>query len=333
MGNEWGYVLFFSIVVPVHNRAHTLKKCIDSILNQTVADFELILVDDHSTDSSLQLCNDYAARDSRIKVFSQLDQKHGAQAARNTGVINARYEWIMFNDSDDVWSKDKIEKELAALERYGFDERLVIYSDCNTVNVDTNERNYWALPHIDEKNSYKDLLVKSGPMFQSLLCSKKHLEEIGCLDESVPSYQEWDTSIRLAKNGRFIHIKEPLFDYYIGANDAISKSVEKDFIGRCNIYNKFRDEIVKFHDARMYKQLLSKNLDNGENLHFFENLKNSNIIISLYESNLIKFLGKDYLKNYKKIIKDGAFSRFEKRIKEKIKRLYNLICKTKWGLE
>ncbi len=125
---------YVSIIVPVHNRAHTLKKCVDSILSQTYKDFELILVDDHSTDTSLQICDDYASKDSRIKVFSQPDQKHGAQAARNTGVINALYDWIMFNDSDDVWSKDKIEKELAALERYSFDDRLVIYSDCKTVN-------------------------------------------------------------------------------------------------------------------------------------------------------------------------------------------------------
>jgi len=285
---------YVSIIVPVHNRAHTLKKCVDSILSQSNKDFELLLVDDHSTDTSLQICNDYASKDSRIKVFSQPDQKHGAQAARNTGVINARHDWIMFNDSDDIWHKDKIEKELAVLERYGFYDRLVIYSDCNTVNVDTNEKKYWALPHIDEKNSYKDLLVKSGPMFQSLLCSKKHLEEIGYLDESVPSYQEWDTSIRLAKNGRFVHIKEPLFDYYIGANDAISKSAEKDFIGRCNIYNKFKNEIIRAHGKNAYMKMMSDNLFHAANVSTFDSLKSSNPIIKCYESNLIQCFGDDY---------------------------------------
>ncbi|MCR5612539.1 glycosyltransferase family 2 protein [Treponema sp.] len=310
--------MFVSIVIPVHNRAHTLKKCIDSVLSQSNKDFELILVDDHSTDSSLLICNEYASNDSRIKVFRQSDEKQGAQAARNLGLTKANYDWIMFNDSDDVWRIDKIEKELSVLERYGYDDWIVIYSDCNTVDVDTNEKKYWALPHIDEKKSYKDLLVKSGPMFQSLLCSKKHLDQIGYLDETVPSYQEWDTSIRLAKQGRFIHIKEPLFDYYIGANDAISKSSEKDFIGRCNIYNKFKDEIIRVHGKNTYMKMVSDNLFNAANVSIFDNLKSNNPIIQCYETNLIKYFGVDYKNQIivvtKKINKKNQYKSIIKKI-------------------
>lgn len=306
--------LSVSIIIPIHNRAHTLKKCIDSILSQTYEDFELILVDDHSTDSSLRICKEYFSNDLRIKVFNQSDEKHGAQAARNTGIKNAKHDWIMFNDSDDVWHKDKIKKELDVLEQYGYDEQTVIYSDCNTINVDTNEKNYWALPHIDEKKSYKDLLVKSGPMFQSLLCSKKHLEEIGYLDESVPSYQEWDTSIRLAKNGRFVHIKEPLFDYYVGANDTISKSIGKDFIGRCNIYNKFKDEIIKTHGEKQYKRMMALCFSNAKDNVDFEILKKQNQIIKKYEDNLIELFGKDYKNKINKCTKDTNLCKVKTKI-------------------
>lgn len=319
----------FSIVIPVHNRAHTLSKCVDSILAQSYKDFELILVDDHSSDNSVELAKSYAEKDERVRVIEQPEEKRGAQAARNAGILAAKFDWIMFNDSDDTWSVQKIEKELKILEQHNYNPKLVIYSDCNTVKTGTKDKQYWALPDISEDNSYRDLLVTSGPMFQSLLCSKKHLEEIGLLDESVPSYQEWDTSIRLAKNGNFIHIKEALFDYEVGAEDAISKSAEKDFIGRCNIYNKFAEEIINVHGIKKFKRMIAENLLSQENLFFFNNLKsienNSeksltvNKIISLYENNLIKAFGTNYIKKAAKYIEDPLIKKFLRKIKRFIK--------------
>lgn len=314
--------VFFSIIIPVHNRAHTLSKCVDSILSQSYKDFELILVDDHSTDSSLQLCKEYSAKDDRVRVIKQTEEKHGAQAARNAGILAAKFEWIMFNDSDDLWANQKIEKELKILEKNNFDFDLVIYSDCNTVKAGTNDKKYWALPDISEDNSYRDLLVTSGPMFQSLLCSKVLLEKISLLDESVPSYQEWDTSIRLAgAGGKFVHINEALFDYEVGAEDAISKSIEKDFIGRCNIYNKFADEIIRVHGIKKYKKMMAQNLLSAENLSIFENHKSEgeNKIISLYENNLIKAFGTNYIKKAAKIIKEPLIKKCLRKIKKFIK--------------
>lgn len=286
----------FSIVIPVHNRAHTLSACVDSILTQTYPNFELLLVDDHSTDTSVELIKTLQAKDSRIKLFIQSDEKHGAQAARNTGIHNAQYDWIMFNDSDDLWATEKIEKELDYLKELNFDKTAVIYSDCFTINVNTNEKKYWALPHISSENSYSELLIQSGPMFQSLLCSKELLSKINNLDESVPSYQEWDTSIRLAEYGKFYHIEEALFDYYIGGNDVISKSIEKDFIGRSNILNKFKNEIIKFHGKKVYSSLLASNYRNAKDKIDFTRLAVENEIISVFKHNLIQFLGKNFEK-------------------------------------
>lgn len=88
-----------SIIIPVYNVEKYLPECIESIIAQDFSDFECLLVDDGSTDGSGALCDSYAARDSRIKVFHQ--QNQGVSAARNRGIAEAMGEWISFVDSDD----------------------------------------------------------------------------------------------------------------------------------------------------------------------------------------------------------------------------------------
>lgn len=95
---------FLSIIVPVYNAGNYLQGCVDSILCQKGCDFELLLVDDGSTDGSEKICDDYASEDSRIKVIHR--KNGGASSARNTGLRNASGEWVMFVDSDDMLCKD-----------------------------------------------------------------------------------------------------------------------------------------------------------------------------------------------------------------------------------
>lgn len=97
----------FSIIVPVYNTENYLKNCIDSILNQTYRNFELILVDDGSTDASGKICDEYAEKYNCIKVVHQ--NNLGPSAARNTGLDNAKFEWISFVDSDDWIEIDMLE--------------------------------------------------------------------------------------------------------------------------------------------------------------------------------------------------------------------------------
>lgn len=88
-----------SVIVPVYNTEKYLRRCIDSILAQTFTDFELLLIDDGSTDGSGAICDEYAALDSRVRVFHK--PNGGVSSARNLGLDNARGEWITFIDSDD----------------------------------------------------------------------------------------------------------------------------------------------------------------------------------------------------------------------------------------
>ena len=98
-----------SIVVPVYNDAEFLPTCLDSLVNQTLKEIEILLINDASTDNSLQILNEYAARDSRIRVFS-LPENRGALLARNEGIRHASGEYIMFADGDDYLELNACER-------------------------------------------------------------------------------------------------------------------------------------------------------------------------------------------------------------------------------
>ena len=91
---------FVSFIIPVYNVQNYLAECIQSVIVQTYKDWEMILIDDGSTDLSLQICNSFADKDRRIKVFSKVNS--GVSSARNLGLSKANGIWVFFLDSDDI---------------------------------------------------------------------------------------------------------------------------------------------------------------------------------------------------------------------------------------
>ena len=103
-----GYAPLVSVIVPVYKTEKFIHRCIDSVLNQTYSNWEMILVDDGSPDACGQICDSYAAKDGRIHVIHQANQ--GLSAARNAGIKICKGEWIYFLDSDDFIVEDALEK-------------------------------------------------------------------------------------------------------------------------------------------------------------------------------------------------------------------------------
>lgn len=97
-----------SIIIPVYNAEKYLRECLDTVLAQSFTDFEVLIINDGSTDSSRQICDEYAEKDKRIKVFHK--ENGGVSAARNLGIENAKGEWITFVDSDDKVNELFLEK-------------------------------------------------------------------------------------------------------------------------------------------------------------------------------------------------------------------------------
>ena len=124
-----------SVIVPVYNTEKYLHRCIDSILAQTFTDFELLLIDDGSKDNSGKICDEYAAKDSRVRVFHK--ENGGVSSARNLGLDNAQGEWIAFVDSDDYISPQMYEllykKSLNDSSELVYCDIYMIYKDTITV--------------------------------------------------------------------------------------------------------------------------------------------------------------------------------------------------------
>ena len=96
--------MLVSVIVPVYKAEKWLHRCVDSILAQTMTDFELLLIDDGSPDKSGEICDEYAAKDNHIRVFHK--ENGGGSSVRNLGLDNAQGEWISFIDADDWVEKD-----------------------------------------------------------------------------------------------------------------------------------------------------------------------------------------------------------------------------------
>ncbi len=118
-----------SIIIPVYNVKDYLKKCVNSVISQTYKDFEIILVDDGSTDDSPAICDDYAKQDNRVKVIHK--QNGGQGDARNVGIDIAEGEYIIFVDSDDYISEKMLEETVTRAEKYDAD---MVLHDYYTVN-------------------------------------------------------------------------------------------------------------------------------------------------------------------------------------------------------
>lgn len=244
-----------SAVIPSYNRENTIKRCIDSILNQSYPVFEIIVVDDGSTDQTLNIIKTEYGDVVRI-----IRQNHkGAQAARNVGIRAAKGQYIAFLDSDDEWLPNKLELQVRELHK---DKDVVICGD-GYIQRDWNEN----VPIVYRKNINDDKGVKKGSkkilrmngksgtvyrailresfcLFSLLLTSKESLLEIGLLDENVPSFQEWDTAIQLAKVRRFSYIQKPMFIYHLHDGETISKSTRKEIDGLEYICQKYKYEIL-----------------------------------------------------------------------------------------
>ena len=227
-----------SIIIPTYNRQRCLSRAIESILKQTVQDFEVIVVDDGSSDDTAAIVEEFTRRDFRIRSMCHRKNR-GAQAARNTGARSANGNWLSFFDSDDWMLPTSIEARLTVARKQSV---KVVHSDAFVLRPN-QDRALFGVPPLNG-SIYEALLRAPGPMFQAMIVSADAYHEMGGLDENVIAYQEWDTAIRLAKRHAFGFVPEPTFVYDCTGYDTISKSLMKNARGYEYILNKNFSEIL-----------------------------------------------------------------------------------------
>lgn len=207
-----------TVIIPAYNRAGYIEAAVTSVLRQTYSNVRVIVVDDASIDGTFETVQRLTDLDPRVQGMRHT-QRRGAQVARNTGIEASRGEWIAFLDSDDTYLPDSIELRMRAAIAC---DAEVVHSACDAIGPDGRLMRYPVPPL--QGDVLRSLLAAPGPVFPSLLVRRHVLDEIGLLDPMIKSFQEWDTSIRLAELAKFAFVAEPTFIYDMRTGGAISRS-------------------------------------------------------------------------------------------------------------
>jgi len=187
-----------SVVIAAFNSEKTIQETVESVLNQTFSDFELIVIDDGSTDSTLEVLS--RIKDPRLKVFSYPNA--GVAASRNRGIARASGEYVAFLDHDDLWTADKLEAQLRALQENP--QAGVAYSLVHC--IDEAGRFLHACSRITASGDvYARLLVTDFlDTVSNPLIRKEALDQVGGFEESFASADDWDILLRLAARYPFV---------------------------------------------------------------------------------------------------------------------------------
>lgn len=229
-----------SVVIPAFNRADKIEASVRSVQAQSYSHWEIVVSDDGSTDTTRDVVRKMIIADKRVRLITR-EKNAGAQAARNAGVREAKGEWIAFLDSDDLWLPDSLERRLNIALR---ENVPVVHSNAYILHPGKEKELYRVAPLSGWVHN--KVLCGEGPMFPCLLIRKSALEKIGLLDESIVSYQEWDTSIRLAKLFPFGFEPEPTFIYDYRTQNAISRDSNRAGRGYEMIVRKHLGDIIKY---------------------------------------------------------------------------------------
>lgn len=195
----------FSVIVPAYNSAAFIAKTLDSALSQTLQPAEIIVVNDGSTDETLQIVQGFGKH---VRCVSQENQ--GVSAARNTGIHNAQYEWIALLDSDDLWRADKLEQQAAAIPRSPTAD--FVYTASYTFFEDRLEK---LVPAPPASRIEHELMNWIPFAMSSVAFRRSKAIDIGGFDPTLRlGGEEWDTWLRFVKAGaKFVAVDEPLAFY------------------------------------------------------------------------------------------------------------------------
>ncbi len=197
-----------SVIIPTHNRATIVPQAINSVLQQSFTDYELIVVDDASTDDTADRLQ--AGYGEKIKYIKKLSNA-GPSAARNTGIQVARGIYIAFLDDDDEWLPEKLQLQLPIMKQNP--DVGVVYCGCFLVD----EGGAIAGQIKPEKRGYifNDLLHKNYLITSAALIRKEILEKVGGFDESLAACEDWDLWIRISQQCLIEYVDELLLRYKV----------------------------------------------------------------------------------------------------------------------
>lgn len=257
-------VPFFTVVIPLYNKEKYLRRCLDSVLNQSCSDFEIVIVDDGSTDSSRSIATSYS--DSRIRLVQQPNA--GVSAARNTGISEARSKWVAFLDADDEYLPSFLAEVSLCIEKYP--EAGAVYADPiwfskgEQLNKLAHRCNFAEL--IPDYFNY--IVFRQGYEIHSscVVVKKEIFSRAGRFPVGVKVGEDSDMWMRVAWTTSIAHIPKPLSIYHMDAGDS---SWEEERLKEAYWVQTYRqwlaqgripENLLKSTDAYYQRYLLGKAL-------------------------------------------------------------------------
>jgi glycosyltransferase involved in cell wall biosynthesis len=294
---------FFSVVIPTYNRADKLKGTISSVLDQSFTDFEVLVMDDGSTDNTDAVVKSF--NDLRIN-YEWYDNSGGPAAPRNRGIRKAKSEWICFLDADDAWYRDKLQ---------------ICYNNIDdTVDLIYHDLNIQTKTKLNGRNVLRSGLLKSPVLVNlmingniisnsSVVVRTNILKQVGNINEShvMVAAEDYNTWLKIAEvTEKFLYIPKVLGEY-VFSEDAISrkdmsicgnyaiddfkKHLNDTQLGKCMSLNNYTHGKYLYSN-KMYKPALNSLVSNINKCPLEYKFKSSYLIVIIYIRMLLSYFFK-----------------------------------------
>ncbi|HEY9644835.1 MAG TPA: glycosyltransferase [Chroococcidiopsis sp.] len=256
-----------SVVIPVYNGENTIRETIQSVLGQTFSDFELLIINDGSTDSTLEILS--AIADPRLQVHSYPNA--GLAASRNRGIAIATGELISFIDADDLWTADKLEAQVNALAQHPNSAIAYSWTNC----IDDNGKFLRQGSHVSANGHvYAQLLtnnfVDSG---SNVLVRRAAFDKTGGFDPTLKAAEDWDMWFRLAAHYEFVAVPKPQVLYRVSTRSMSTNVIRQETESLKVLQRAFAHSpepmhhLAKLSFGILYRYLATKALEGQPNRH------------------------------------------------------------------
>ncbi|MCM1387188.1 MAG: glycosyltransferase [Bacillus sp. (in: Bacteria)] len=231
-----------SIIIPTYNRAYCISHAIESVLRQTYREFELIIVDDGSSDNTQDVIN--SIEDERIH-YIKMPENQGASAARNEGIRQAAYDYIAFQDSDDWWKPDKLEKQMQTLMDNPQAGMIYCEYECHRFDGDIYIVPNAGIPlHDKQGDLYFKLLNNNTIGTPTVLVRRECFSKVGLFCEELNCLEDWELFVRIAKEYEILFLKEPLVVVNL-EQGGVSTNLVEYYKSRCYMIAKHKDALLQ----------------------------------------------------------------------------------------
>ncbi|MBC5841200.1 glycosyltransferase family 2 protein [Flavobacterium sp. F-380] len=254
---------FFSVIVPLYNKENFIEATLQSILDQSFFDFEILIIDDSSTDSSLKIANTLAS--AKVKII-QHKKNQGLSAARNSGIKMASGQYIAFLDADDCWDVNYLETIVGLIDKYPeaklfATNYLEIYS--KTVSLTPRTKLQFPGSNFLVHDFFKSSLNQPIYCPSSLCVSKAVFNSIGCYEEKITFGEDVDFNIRVNTTFQLAYSTSSLVKYTVNSENQITTSTLKnkvlpnldsyEILAKTNFSLKKYLDFHRYIFAKMYK--------------------------------------------------------------------------------